>query len=731
MLRFHSRYYILAALALAASLSASAATTPEQQAHELLSHLPLYFEANQGQVASEVRYLSRSPEHTLFLTDSQAVLKVGSGVLTMRLQEGNSTPAVQAVDKRKSFGSYFVGKKENWIPRVEHFDKVRYVEVYPGIDLEFYGKGRQIEHDFIVAPGSDPATIRFRLSGADVLQIEDDGDLGITIGETKLRFSAPYSYMRSGAGRVEVASRFVRTGEDEFGFAVDHYDRSKTLVIDPVLSYSTYFGGSNYEIARDVAIDSTGHIIVAGVSSSEDYPTNGPPLQGSGGDAINGFVLRLNPFAGAGQGMAFSGIFGGVQNESVNALALDSMDNIYIVGGTASGDFPTTDNAVQNERPFIDDNAYLIKFDLNADPLLQYGTYLGGEGRDEAYGLAVDADQRAYVTGLSAATEFPLTSTALQASDRGAGDAFFTLVDTVGGGLIYSTYLGGTNSDFGTDVAFTSNNEAWVTGFTNSGDFPINGNPYQSGQQGGGDAFLTRIDWTKNGLDGLGYSTHLGGAGLDYGNGLVRDPDGTFHILGYTLSDNFPTTAAAIQRANAGNADVFLATLDPTKPGGEGLVYSTYYGGDSGDVPYKMQLDSSGGLIIAGYTLSSDLAITGDYYSNSYGGLTDGFFARIDPEAPNGEGLTCSSFFGGSLQEVIWGMAIDNLDNYYFVGQTRSIDFPVTDNALNNQKPGIVSAFVSKFSPCTTPGESGTTSDTRRTGGTGQGRPVRGGGRGR
>ncbi len=729
MFRSYPLSKIAIALALAAAAPGLSATSQERQAQQIMDQIPLYFEANRGQVDSRVLYLSRSPEHTLFLTVDEAVLKVSSGALRMSLVNANPAPEVAPLDALESHGAYFVGKSENWLPRVEHYGKVRYSEVYPGVDLVFYGHGKQIEHDFVVAPGTDPRVIRFRLDGAGEFGIGDDGALEMRIGESRMRFSAPYSYVESEGRRIEVASRFERLAANEFGFAVGAYDRSKTLVIDPVLSYSSYLGGSNFEVIRDVVIDSAGFIILAGETVSEDFPTNGPGLQPLGGQQINGFVTKLNPFAGAGQGLIFSGHFGGFQNETVNAMKIDSQDNLYVVGMTLAGDFPTTGNAVQAEQPSRDQNGYLVKFNLDADPALLYGTYLGGDARDVAFGLAVEADHRAYVTGFSASGDFPLTATPLQPAHRGAGDAFFTLVDTDGGGLIYSSYLGGTNTDFGLDVAVASEGAAFVTGFTNSGDFPINENPYQPGQQGKGDAFLTRIDWQKEGLEGLGYSSHLGGSDLEYGQALVKDPEGSLHVLGYTLSEDFPTTAAAIQSSNEGNADVFLLTIDPTKPFGEGLLYGTYFGGSGADVPYQMEFDSTGSLVITGYTMSSDMPVTGDYYSSSYSGLVDAFFAVIDPKKPAGEGLRCSSFLGGSLEDVAWGMTVDALDNFYLVGQTRSRDFPVTDNSFQNQKPGGLSGFVSKFGPCASPGgEPASAAGPRRMGGAGQGRPSRAGG---
>ncbi len=518
-------------------------------------------------------------------------------------------------------------------------------------------------------------------------------------------------------------------------FALDGYDRSKALVIDPVLSYSTFFSGSNAETAIAVAVTPEGHIVVAGITGSSDLPTNGIGLQDFGGEQQNGFVAKLNPYANAGGGLLYSGHFGGDSVDEVSAMKLDSAGNIYVVGTTRSTDFPTTDNAPQTTRPQIDTNGYLVKFNLDSDPILQFGTYFGGEGLDEVFGLDVDFAQRAYFVGATEAANLPMSNTPLQGSNRGGLEAFFTIVDTIDGNIVYSTYLGGTDSDYANGVVATNDGRAFVTGFTTSDDFPVAGSPYRGAYIGGGDAFLTEIKWLEAGLNGLGYSTHFGGTGLDVPQGLILDPSGAVHLIGYTLSTDMPTTAAAPQRTNAGNADIFIATLDPARPGGEGLRFSTYIGGSRADVPFGMALDSAGGLVLGGYTLSTDLPLTGDVYSGTYHGLTDAFILRVDPSLPNGQALTCSTYLGGSVMDVIYGLTVDNLDNVYVVGATLSADFPVTSNAFIGTPQAPFSAFVSKFGPCALPGESGQNSvvdtDGDQTSGSASRRTYRGSGRGR
>ena len=704
-----------------------------QRAQSVIDQLPLYFEINRGQFDQRVRFFSRSPGHALFLTGSEAVLTVGRNALAIGLKQANPEPAVEGLDRLRSFSSYFIGKPENWRERVEHYSKVRYRGVYPGIDLVYYGQGQRLEHDFVVSPGADPSHIRMLFRGATALRIDDAGDLVVGLGESELRFSAPYSYTESSAGeRREVASRFVLKDEREVGFALGDYNARETLVIDPVLLYGTFIGGSNVEIAKAVAVDEAGHIYVTGITVSPDYPTFGVGLQPGGGDELNAFLMKLDPLATAGRGLLYSGYFGGVRDEEPFAIRLDAERNVYIVGATMSGDFPTTPNAVQPTRDTIDVNGFLVKFNVErTENLMLYGTYLAGKDKDVAYNVRVDQTQKAYVVGRAFGEDFPLSADPLQPAGRGGGDAFFSLIDTVGGGLIYSTLLGGTSTDWAADIVIANADSVFITGFTASNDFPVKQNPYGPNPFGRGDAFLTRIDWRVPGLEGLGYSGYLGGSDLDVAQNLVLDPSGVLHIGGYTLSKDFPTTAAAVQRTNAGDADIFIATLDTTKAGGEGLLFSTYIGGSNADVPYMMRMDSTGGLVTAGYTLSDDFPIVGDSFDDTYSSLDDGVFLRIDPSKPANEVFTCSSYLGGDNSDIGWGMTLDDADNLYITGSTVSDDFPVSQNAFTGKKPGIVSGFVSKISPCAPAGNAGVTTVPRRVGSSPISRKSRAGGGGR
>ncbi len=723
-------------LAMIMACAAVAGATTEQRARELFEELPLRFEPNLGQWSEQVRFVSRSPYSTVLLTDDGAVVKSAPGrAIRIRLAGASKPRAAEGIEELPSSSSYFLGNRpEDWKPLVPHFRRVRFEEVYPGVDVVYYGNGQQLEHDFLVAPGAEPGLIRLRFEGADALWIAADGSLVVKSGDAEIRLTAPYAYQMDGEGnRVRVAARFVKAGEFTARFEVGEYDASRELVIDPVLMYSSYFSGTYLEEAFLVAVDAMGRIWIAGQSASDDFPTNGAGLQPGGGGQINAFLTVLDPFAGAGRGLIYSSYFGGKRNEAPTAMVFDAAGNVYLTGWTFSPDFPTTDNALEFSTGTASRNAFVVKFNIDADPKMLFSTYLGGDKTDVPLALAVDSQQRAYVAGFTDSQDFPMSGDTMQPFHRGDGDGFFSIIDTVAGGLVYSTHLGGTKGDWISAVAIAAPGTVYVTGLTASDDFPITGAPYQGQHSGRGDAFLTRIDWTKPGLEALGYSTYFGGSDLDEAQAILPAPSGGYYLLGYTLSEDLPVTAAAVQKKNAGSTDIFVAQLDPSRPRGEGLLYSTYIGGSGSEVAYQMSMDSAGGLVMAGYTLSEDFPIVGDYFDDTPNGNVDAFFLRLDPNAPNGTGLTCSSLIGGAEPDVAWAVAVDSQDNMYIAGGTLSKDFPVTPNAFLRIHRATKSAFVMKFGPCGPATVSGTPvpRGARRIAPKGDTRPSRGGGRGR
>ncbi len=696
--------------------------------------LPLSFEANQGQTDPEVKFLSRGSGYTLFLTAAEAVLalvrpadvpdvalariypdQVGSPprfhapaglpaasgqvlggaaraeppVLRMKLLGANAAPRAEGLKELPGKSNYFLGNDpKKWSTNVDHYAQVRYREVYPGVDLVYYGNQRQLEHDFVVAPGVNPSDIRLGFEGAGTLSIDAQGDLLLATTDAELRLRKPIIYQDVGGVRQEIAGGYVLKGGQEVGFQVGAYDVSKPLIIDPVFVYSTYLGGGGDDIGESIAVDAEGNAYIAGLTVSRDFPTANPLQPDYGGGSADAFVAKLTP---DGSALVYSTYLGGSEADAANGIAVDSDGNAYVTGQTSSRDFPTA-NALQPELSgFI--NAFIAKLSPDGSTLI-YSTYLGGSNQDIGVGIAVDRDGNAYVTGATTSTDFP-TAHPLQASyGGGVNDGFVTKLSADGSALVYSTYVGGRGGEFGESIAVDAEGCAYVTGSTNSTDFPT-ANPLQP-EYGGGDFDAYVLKLSPDG-SALVYSTYFGGRGTDLGGGIAVDAEGNAYLAGKTRSPDFPT-ANPLQPELRGSDDAFVAKLDPT---GKALIYSTYLGGRGGETGAAIAVDGEGNAYVAGQTSSRDFPTVDALQPDYGGGAFDAFVAKVNAD---GSALVHSTYLGGSSADAARGMAVDAEGNAYVAGFTLSNNFP-TANALQPDLAGLENAFVAKVA-----------SDSRRNG---------------
>src|SRR3989441_149346 len=516
---------LLLALALVSCAPAPATRTSteipqatKQQVLVAYGKLPLIFEANQGQTDPQVKFLSRGSGYTLFLTPTEAVLtltkvdahaklrisgeatlvepeKRAGTVLRMKLLGANPTPRVTGVEELCGRSNYFIGNDPaKWRANVPTYAKVEYRDVYPGVNLVYYGNQRQLEFDFIVAPGADPQRIRLGVEGADRLDLDAQGDLVVQTGGAQVRLQQPHVYQMANGVRQEIESRYVLNDHHEVEIWVAAYDTHKPLVIDPTLAYSTYLGGTGFDEGFGIAVDSLGQAYVTGVSASLDFPMTAGAFQPRfAGGSLDAFVTKLNP---TGVALAYSTYLGGTGDEEGFGIAVDATGNAYVTGLTNSNlDFPTTAGAFQPSSPGGISDAFVTKLNA-AGAALVYSTYLGGTGDEDGFGIAVDAAGHAYVAGITFSPDFPTTARAFQPSSPG-GDAFVTKLNPSGAALVYSTYLGGTGSDLGFGIAVDSFGNAYVTGQTFSSDFPTTEGAFQTTFGGGGggfDAFLTKVN---------------------------------------------------------------------------------------------------------------------------------------------------------------------------------------------------------------------------------------------
>jgi hypothetical protein len=712
------------------------------------SALPLSFEANQGQVDGQVKYLARGRAYTLFLTGEEAVLRLKSqksadgpplpraterwpqtpdSLLRLRLVGANTKAAVTGGDELPGKANYFIGNDPSkWRTNVRTYARVRYANIYPGVDLVYYGnQDGQLEYDFAVAPGADPAAIRLevRAQGSgrrSPLRIAADGDLLVPLEGGDLRFHKPVIYQpSSGQGqrttdhgpRTVIPGRYILTASDQVRFALGPYDHAKPLVIDPYLDYSTYLGGSGSDVAYAIAVDSSGDAYVAGIATSINFPiTTGAEQTTYAGDG-DVFVTEFNP---TGTGLTFSTYLGGSEADTAYAILLGPSGTIYIAGSTLSPNFPTTSGVLQSTYDGNGD-AFLTELNPTGSSLV-YSTYLGGSGADSATAMALDGAGNVFLTGSTTSTDFP-TVNPLQLANAGNSDAFVAEVNPTGSALLYSTYLGGSNNDYGTAIAVVGptltdlSTYVYVSGYTYSTNFPTQ-NAYQSALAGGSDVFITEL---IPGTPALLFSTFLGGTSDDYAFAMALDISGNIYLTGETQSNNFPVTANAFQSKNQGGpGDAFVTKL---APGAAALVYSTLLGGSGTDQASALALDSSGDVYIAGFTQSSNFPlldplqeILGISGAGSCGTTSttilpvttvlcpDAFVAEFGPSgAP-----IYSTYLGGSQADAGQAIVVDSSGAAYVAGSTSSSNFPATAGTFQWAYTAASSgsnAFVAKINP--------------------------------
>ncbi len=745
----------------AAAKAAAAKETPRWR--EAYGKLPLSFEENQGQTAEEVRYLAHGTGYELFLTPHEALLALRSrrkydlsplhrtaslramrkarkaGQLTaLRIQfEGaNLHPAVNGMGRLPARTNYFLGNDpKKWHTDVPSYGRVKYEGVYPGIDVVFYGNQGKLEYDFLVAPGADPEAIQLKIAGARKMRLNSRGSVVLSVAASEVELQKPRIYQMIDGKRRLIEGRYVVAADHRVRFSVAHYDRSKPLVLDPVLNYSTYLGGSGEDTGHAIAVDGAGNAFVAGQTLSADFPGAANNCAGAS------FVAELDP---TGTNLLYATYLAGSttgSGENAFGIAVDPSGKVYVTGVTFATDFPTTSANALNAGPLAsNDNgtAYLTKLDptVSGPSGLIYSTYIGGTGGDHANSVAVDAVGNAYVVGLTDSPDFPTNNPFQSALSNTSGNAFLTRIDTTqlqDASLIYSTYLGGNGAnagvvlaygDEGFGVAADSSGNAYVVGTTTSTDstFTTSATAYQSAPPANTavSVFVSRIDTTQVGPASLIYSTYLAGSIADLGFAIALGPNNVAYVTGTTSSTDYPfpgATTGAFDTSGSGNGKAFITLVDTTQSGLSSVPYSTYLGGTGGpyggDYGYAIKVDASGNAYVAGTTFSTDFAgagtlkTLGAFRPTILNPNGEAFIAKLHP-AGGGQGdLLYATYFGGSTgmsQDSIYGIAIDSASppNAYITGETSATDLPVSASAFQTTLnetggSGIVDAYVAKL----------------------------------
>jgi hypothetical protein len=605
----------------------------------------------------------------------------GFAELRMRLVGGN--PAATAMGDEQLPGStnYFLGRDPKaWRTNIPNYAKVIFNDVYDGIDLVYYGNQRELEYDFVISPGTDTGVITMAFDGVDKLSVNKQDELVLETPAGVIKQAEPVVYQQDGALRRRIPASYRITGKNQIGFEIAAYDRHKPLIIDPVLAYSTYLGGGSFDRGNAVAVDSAGNAFVAGSTRSTNFPVTPGAFQTANAGFGDAFVAKLNP---AGTAVIYSTYFGGGGIDTANAIAIDATGNAYVTGNTDSSNLPTTPGAFRTTIVGTDEsdafsmklnstgtalmystylgpvggigiavdssgNAYITGqangdypttagafqtvFGGNSDAFITklnatgsaliYSSFLGGNGFDFAVEVAIDLAGNAYVVG-GADQNFPVTAGAFQTGFNGIQDAFVAKVNPSGTSLVYSTYLGGAGNEVGAGISLDVAGNAYLTGSSNSVNYPVTAGAFQANNAGNNDAIVTKLNSTGASLI---YSTYLGGSGNDFATGIGLDTSGNTWITGQTASANFPVSADAIQPALAGMSDVFATELNPA---GTGLSFSTFLGGSNTESAFALALNGND-VYITGETFSSNFPTTSGSFQASFGGgPSDGFVSKL------------------------------------------------------------------------------------------------------
>lgn len=670
-----------------------------------------YFIENKGQWPDEVRFLARTDGMDAWITEHGIVFDyyeiidipdrhrdllyrlyaeidqrsphLNGHILRFEHYNGNLNTHIHPQNKHEGYYNFIIGNDPVlWSSFVGIYDEVHIKNIYDGINIRYYFDREFIRYDYIVEPGADVSNIKLKIEGPNDIQINDKGELILMTGVGAIHHGDIYAYQLAGETEHEIECRYQILDDSTVGFQVSEYDKTKSLVIDPLV-YSSYLGGTQLEDAYSIAVDGERNVYLVGRTVSPDYPTTSGAYDENHNAKEDAVITKLDPDEG---GLIYSTYLGGVESDFAYSIVLDNDGNAYISGCTYSEDFPTTSNAFsQSMTSFYD--IFIVKLNPAGSSLL-YSTYLGGSGLEAGRSIVRDDQNNVYVTGFTTSADFPVTDGAFSQDLNGQVSAFVTKLNAAGSALIYSTFIGGSDEEWGNAIIVDEEGNAYVTGFTSSADFPVSPNAFDRNYNGVQDAYVFKLN--SSGTQ-LVYSSFLGGTDEDRGMGIAIDNDGNVYATGRTNSTDFPITEDAFQKNFSGEENVYVIKLNPS---GSDLMYSTFLGGSDREGGNAIAVDDYGNAYITGFTSSDDFPTTEGAYRTSRTGAEDVFISKVDN---SGSSLFYSTYLGGSGSERGWSITIDEDRYTYVAGSTTSSDFPVTVDAISETMSGSQDIFFAKL----------------------------------
>lgn len=680
----------------AVSLLFVCSLTFAQSPKDLLAGLPLRFERDANN-----RWVTRGPGYAVGFKGNSATVVAGTRAVRLTFEGSSSASSLAGTRPLAAPANYFTpqGYRSS-----QMFTRLDLPDLYSGIGVSYYGKAGVLEYDFNLAPGADASQIRMRFEGADSLLLNEKGEIVLGLGNKNVTQGMPAVYQRKDSGDlVAVEASYVLREDGAVGVQLGSYDPARAVVIDPQLTYSAFLGGTSADVGLTVTRDAQNNIYLAGETYSFDLPFG---LISYNFIYIDNseltFIMELNPNLPAANVLIYTTFFGGSGTQTLTGLAVDKTGKAYITGMTNSTTLPmsTVNLPYMTTLDAAFPHPYVAAIDttINGSGGLLYSTFLGGIGQDQSAGIAT-SNGLIYVTGYTPGTDFP--SVGAYQTPAGNDDVYISIIDPTQSGtpsLIYSTYFGGSGNDVARSIAVDANGVVYVSGYTDSSDFPTTSGAFSTTYLGGSDAFLFELNPTTNNLI---YSTYVGGSSFEEFKKVLLLPGGQVALAGYTLSNDYVVTQNAYQPALGGpGGNAILTVLNLNAQGPAGLVYSTFLGGSGGDVAYDMRSDSVGKLYLCGYTLSTDFPVTNGALNTvaASGSGYNGFVSIIDPGALPNKALVYSSYITGPGTQAAYGVELDTTGIVYVVGFTTGNIFP-SGAAVHTSGVGNYDPFILGFRP--------------------------------
>jgi hypothetical protein len=667
---------------------------------------PATFVANRGQWRTDARFVARGGGMTVGLADDRIEFDLhgaapGQGVLLRwRLDGALPTAAWHGHQSAPGRHSFFLGG-EHGVTDVPAFARVVLAQAWPGIDLAFRDRDGALEYDLLLAPGADPDAIAFRSEGHERLRLDADGALLVDTGLGTLRQSPPLAFVASADGdRAPLASRFVLRGDDRFGFVVPGWDGRSELLIDPGITWGTYLGGADDDLAQAVAADAPGRVVAAGTTRSVDFPASPGAYQRTyGGHNTQPwpfgdvFVAR---FHGANGALDWATYVGGSENDVCAAVRTAANGDVLVSGWTSSTDYPTTPGAFDRTHngtgagyQYTGGDLFVTRLASSGQSLV-FSTFIGGNDLEYVLGMDADADGAVTLSGHVHSFDFPVTPGAFAPTMTGGSDCYVTRLSADGSRLLLSTYFGGgTGEEYGYGVAVARNGDAIIAGGTDSRDLPVTAGAFDTTFNGGqahiADGFVARFDATGSSLL---WSTFLGSPDDDFVRAVALERNGMVTVAGETNGPAFPTTPGAYDTSHNGLLDAFVTRLTAD---GSALVWSTFVGGGDDDYAGAVVADGSGRVVVGGLTKSPAFPTTDGAFDRTHNGDGDAFVLRLTTA---GSRLDYSTFLGSPWWEMANALAIRPDGDVCLTGFTWHPAMPVTPGSFSTLHAGRNDGFV-------------------------------------